>query len=182
MTMSRMLPVVAACIAAWLASGSPTARADDLRDAQQLFRQGQQAQALERVNTYLDSKPKDAPARVLKGLILTEQNQYADATRVFQSLTEDYPELPEPYNNLAVLYAAQGQYDQARISLEMAIRNHPGYATAHENLGDIYARMASRAYDKALQLDKTNAGARTKLGLMLEMFSKTGMHGNDPAV
>jgi tetratricopeptide (TPR) repeat protein len=47
---------------------------------------------------------------------------------VFSKLTEDYPELPEPYNNLAVLYAQQKQYDKARTALEMAIRIHPGYA------------------------------------------------------
>jgi tetratricopeptide (TPR) repeat protein len=177
MTMSRLLPVLAACIAAWLAAGSMAARADDLQEAQNLFRQGQQAQALERVNAYLGAKPKDAQARFLKGLILTEQNKHPEAIKVFQSLSEDYPELPEPYNNLAVLYAAQGQYDKAKVSLEMAIRTHPSYATAHENLGDIYAKMASQAYDKALQLDKTNATAQTKLSMIQELFSRTGASG-----
>ena len=79
----------------------------------------------------------------MKGLILTEQGKPADAIKIFTGLTEDYPELPEPYNNLAVLYASQGQYDKARTALEMSIRTHPSYATAHENLGDIYAKMAS---------------------------------------
>ncbi len=174
MTPSKLLPVIAACIAAWLALGSLPARADDLQEAQKLFRQGQQAQALDRVNSYLNAKPKDAQGRFLKGLILTEQNKYADATKVFQSLSEDYPELPEPYNNLAVLYAAQGQYDKAKTALEMAIRTHPSYATAHENLGDIYAKMASQAYDKALQLDKGNSSAQTKLSMIQELFSRTG--------
>ena len=86
-------------------------------------------------------------------MILTEQNKTDDAIKVFTELTEDYPELPEPYNNLAVLYATQGEYDKARKALEMAIRTHPSYAIAHENLGDIYATLASQAYDKALQLD-----------------------------
>src|SRR6266478_4423624 len=90
--------------------------------------------------------PRDARARFLKGLILTEQNKPNDAIKVFTALTDDYPELPEPYNNLAVLYASQGQYDKARKSLEMAIRTHPSYAIAHENLGDVYAKMASEAY------------------------------------
>jgi tetratricopeptide (TPR) repeat protein len=177
MTMSRLLPAAAACIAAWLAAGSLAARADELQEAQRLFRQGQQVQALERVNAYLGSKPKDAQGRFLKGLILTEQNKHGEAIKVFQSLSEDYPELPEPHNNLAVLYAAQGQYDKAKTSLEMAIRTHPSYATAHENLGDIYAKMASQAYDKALQLDKNNASAQTKLSMIQELFSRTGISG-----
>jgi tetratricopeptide (TPR) repeat protein len=89
---------------------------------------------------------------------------------VFTALTEDYPELPEPYNNLAVLYASQGNYEKAKSALELAIHTHPSYATAHENLGDIYAQLASRAYDRALQLDKTNTAAQTKLAMVKELF------------
>lgn len=147
------------------------AQADDIQDAHKLFKQGQHAQALEKVNGVLSSKPKDAQARFLKGLILTEQNKTADAIKIFSGLTEDYPELPEPYNNLAVLYASQGQYDKAKQSLEMAIRTHPSYATAHENLGDIYAKMASQAYDRALQLDRSNTATQTKLAMIQDLFS-----------
>src|SRR4051794_35377041 len=146
---------------------------DPLQDANQLFRQGQFDRAMERVNSYLSSRPKDARGRFLKGLILTEQNKPNDAIRVFTELSQDYPELPEPYNNLAVLYASQGQYDKARNSLEMAIRTHPSYATAHENLGDIYAKMASQAYDKALQLDRANQAAQTKLNMIKDLFSQS---------
>jgi tetratricopeptide (TPR) repeat protein len=90
---------------------------------------------------------------------------------VFSKLTEDYPELPEPYNNLAVIYAQQKQYDKAKQALEMAIRTHPSYATAHENLGDIYARLASQAYDKALQIDSSNSSAQNKLALIRDLMS-----------
>ncbi|MGH8751188.1 MAG: L,D-transpeptidase Cds6 family protein, partial [Burkholderiales bacterium] len=127
-------------------------------------------QAQDKVTSFLAAHPKDAKARFLQGLIYTEQNKQADAIKVFTGLTEDYPELPEPYNNQAVLYAAQGQYDKARTALESAIRTHPSYATAHENLGDIYAKLATQAYDKALQLDKNNTTAQTKLELIKDLF------------
>src|SRR3990170_8251128 len=149
------------------------AQSDDYQDAAKLFRSGQHAQALERVDGFLKGHAKDARARFLKGLILTEQSKPADAIKIFAGLTEDYPELPEPYNNLAVLYASQGQYDKARAALQMAIRTHPSYATAHENLGDIYAKMASQAYGKALQLDKGNAAAQTKLNLIKDLFTSS---------
>ena len=164
------------------------AQTDALTDINQLIKQGQLAQALDRVNTYLATQPNDARGRFLKGLILTEQNNPAEAIKMFTALTEDYPELPEPYNNLAVLYAAQGQYDKARDALEIAIRTHPSYATAHENLGDIYAKMASQAYDKALQIDRGNATAQTKLNLIKELFStsqppgKVAMAKAEPAL
>jgi tetratricopeptide (TPR) repeat protein len=145
------------------------ARADDIQDANQLLRSGQHTQALERVNRVLAAKPRDAQARFLKGLILTEQGNTKEAVPIFQKLTEDYPDLPEPYNNLAVIYAAQGQYDKARASLEQSIRTHPSYATAYENLGDVYSKLASQAYDKALQLDSSNAAAQNKLALVREL-------------
>jgi len=163
-----------AAIAICMGLSAPVvAQSDELQEAQQLLKQGQVDRALERVDQFLKTKPKDARGRFLRGILLTEQNKPNDAIRVFTELTQDYPELPEPYNNLAVLHASQGQYDKARAALEMAIRTHPSYATAHENLGDIYAKMASQAYDKALQLDKGNQGAQTKLNLIKDLFSNT---------
>jgi len=150
------------------------AQADDLKDISQLASQGQQAAALDRINTYLTANPKDVQALFIKGVILAEQNNREEAIKVFTDLTEKHPNLPEPYNNLAVLYADQGQYDKARKALETAIKTHPSYATAHENLGDIYARMASEAYDKALQLDSGNTRAQNKLSLIKDLFSSTG--------
>ncbi|MDO8294276.1 MAG: tetratricopeptide repeat protein [Gallionella sp.] len=156
---------------ALLLSASLVIYADDIQDAHKLFKQGQHSQALDKVNGVLAGKPKDAQARFLKGLILTEQGKTAEAIKTFSALTEDYPELPEPYNNLAVLYASQGQYDKAKLALEMAIRTHPSYATAHENLGDIYAKMASQAYDRALQLDRSNTATQTKLAMIQDLFA-----------
>ena len=159
---------MAACAAALLLM-TATTFADENDEVAKLYKQGNLTKALEQANAYLAIKPKDAQMRFQKGLILTEQNRIADATRVFSSLSEDYPDLPEPFNNLAVLYASQGQYDKARVALEMAIRTHPSYSTAHENLGDIYAKMASQAYGKALQLDKANLAGQTRLAMIKDL-------------
>ena len=169
----RALPS-ALCLGGLLLCGSLTASADEIQEINALVKQGKQTQALERVDAYLKTKPKDPQARFLKGLIFTEQGKTNEAIGQFSSLSEDYPELPEPYNNLAVLYAGQGQYDKARIALEMAIRTHPSYATAHENLGDIYAKMASQAYDRALKLDKNNTSTQTKLAMIKDLFTGNG--------
>jgi tetratricopeptide (TPR) repeat protein len=172
-SLRHLVPLLAALLIACFTAAPVSAQTDELQDASQLLKQGQLDRAMERVDTYLKGKPKDARGRFLKGLIFAEQNKPNDAIKVFTELTQEFPELPEPYNNLAVLYASQGQYDKARTALEMAIRTHPSYATAHENLGDIYAKMASQAYDKALQLDKNNAGAQTKLNLIKDLFSNS---------
>ena len=157
------------CTAFALIAISTFSRADDIQDASQMLRSGQHQQALERINKVLAAKPRDAQARFLKGLILTEKGDTKEAVLIFTKLTEDYPDLPEPYNNLAVIYAAQGQYDKARGALEQSIRTHPSYATAYENLGDVYSKLASQAYDKALQLDSSNATAQNKLALVREL-------------
>lgn len=162
---ARLLCVAAAM--AWTA----TALADDYTDVNALLRSGKLSEALNKADQYLAAKPRDAQMRFLKGVIQTESGKPADAITTFNKLTEDYPELPEPYNNLAVLYAGQSQFDKARAALEMAIRTNPSYATAHENLGDVYAKLASQAYSKALQLDSNNTGVQPKLALIRDLFS-----------
>jgi len=157
------------------------ANAQTLPDIQRLMKQGQMPQALEKVDVYISTKPKDAAGRFLKGLILTEIGRPADAILVFTKLTEDFPELPEPYNNLAVLYAQQKQYDKARSALEMAIRTHPSYSIAHENLGDVYAKLATQAYGKALQLDASNTATQTKLSMIKELIGTSSKPGAKPA-
>ena len=151
-------------------AGAPS-HADEADEVSKLIQNSQFEQAQARADAYLANRPNDAQMRFLKGLILTERNKQAEAITVFTKLTEDFPELPEPYNNLAVLYAGRGEYEKARESLEMAIRTHPSYATAHENLGDVYAKLASQSYDKALQLDGRNSTAQTKLSLVRNLIA-----------
>ncbi|MCA0214061.1 MAG: tetratricopeptide repeat protein [Proteobacteria bacterium] len=153
--------------------------ADEYGDVGQLLRSGKLAEALTKADQYLATKPRDPQMRFLKGVIQTESGKPADAINTFTKLTEDYPELPEPYNNLAVLYAGQSQFDKARAALEMAIRTNPSYATAHENLGDVYAKLASQAYSKALQLDSNNTGVQPKLALIRDLFAP-GAKGQRP--
>ncbi len=169
--------LLASAISVALVSFTSVARADTVQDIGKLLKQGQHAQALEQVDKYLAGKPKDAQGRFLKGIVLTEMNKPNEAIGIFTKLTEDYPELPEPYNNLAVIYAQQKQYEKAKQALEMAIRTHPSYATAHENLGDIYARLASQAYDKALQLDSSNSSAQNKLALIRDLMTTSPRPG-----
>lgn len=162
-----------AVISGLLAGLLHPAMADELADVSQLLRAGQQAQALKQADAYLAKNPRDPQMRFLKGVILTEQNKSNEAIAVFTKLTEDYPALPEPYNNLAVLYAASGQYEKARVALDKAIHTNPTYATAYENLGDVHAKLASEAYDRALQLDSKNGNAKAKLTMIHTLVGNT---------
>jgi Flp pilus assembly protein TadD len=160
----RLFVLVATCV-------TTVAFADDYGDVNQLLQIGNLSEALTRADSYLITKPKDPQMRFLKGVIQRKAGDPSEAIATFTQLTEDFPELAEPYNNLAVLYAGQNQFDKARAALEMAIRTNPSYATAHENLGDVYAQLAGQAYSRALQLDSSNTTAQTKLTKIGELFS-----------
>ncbi|MFM2112810.1 MAG: hypothetical protein RLZZ271_1470 [Pseudomonadota bacterium] len=164
-------------IALGLLAFTQVALADDYSEVSALLRSGKASEAVTRADQYLATKPKDPQMRFFKGVALAEMGRSNEAVSTFTKLTEDFPELPEPYNNLAVIYASQAQYDKARAALEMAIRTNPSYATAHENLGDIYARLASQAYSKALQLDGSNSGIQPKLSLIRDIFTPKGKAG-----
>ena len=170
----RLLALLAALSAPALAV------ADDYADVHQLLRSGKHADALAKADQFLAAKPRDPQMRFLRGVVLTEAGRINEAIATFTKLTEDYPELPEPYNNLAVLYAGRSEFDKARAALEMAIRTNPSYATAHENLGDVYAKLASQAYSKALQLDAGNTAVQPKLALIRELFNP-GAKGQRPS-
>lgn len=146
------------------------ALADDFSDIQQLMKAGQPAQALARTEQAITTTPRDARLRFLKGVLLADLGRRSEAVQAYTELTQDFPELPEPYNNLAALYAATGDYDKARAALESAVRANPGYGTAYENLGDVYLRLAAQAYARAQQLGPDGTGAGTKLAQVRQLF------------
>jgi Flp pilus assembly protein TadD len=148
---------------------APQAPATDASEIQRLIKDGQHAQALKQIDEALARNPKDAQMRFRRGVALSMLDRKVEALAVFQKLVEDHPDMPAPYNNMAVIYGAQGEYEKARGALERAIRTNPAYATAYQNLGDVYAQLASQAYSKALQLDKTDTSVQPKLSLLREL-------------
>jgi ketosteroid isomerase-like protein len=137
----------------------------DEADVTKLVASGKLNEAMTKVDAALAKKPDDARMRFSKGMILARQNKPVEAIAVLMKLTEDYPDLPEPYNNLAVLYAARAQYDKARVALDRAIQLNPGYVTAYENLGDVYAELAIQSYEKVAKLDGGSKSALNKLAM-----------------
>lgn len=178
--MNRITRGVAAVLMACGTMGAVYAAATPVEEAQSLMNQGQYDEALRSLDSYLSRSPQDAQARFTRGLILVKLNRTQEAIKAFSDLTRDYPQLPEPYNNLAVLYAQSGEYEKARDALEAALASHPNYATAHENLGDIYAALAGAAYQRALVLERENPGIRAKLAL-INQINGPGMTGASAA-
>jgi Flp pilus assembly protein TadD len=147
------------------------ATVEETDEVTRLHRSGSSTAAVRLADKILATRPKDLQMRFLKGVVLAESQRAAQAIEVFQGLTEDFPELAEPYNNLATLLAANGDLERARIALEQALRSNPGYTIAHENLGDVHGMLASRAYARALALDPANQRLSAKLTLVRELFA-----------
>lgn len=158
-------------------SSDPRMPATATEQARRLVREGKTDDALAVLDVALQTAPKDPQLRFTRGVILADQGKSAEATAVFEALVADFPELPEPRNNLAVMYAAAGDLDKARAALEDAVRALPGYALAQENLGDIYLRMAMRAWQRAIELDPASASAGERLKLAREFLSRVAPAG-----
>ena len=165
-TLRRLAALFVLCIGTAV---SGVAQADELSDVQRLHYAGQTDAALQLAERALQVRPNDPQLRFMKGVMLADAQRNAEARAVFEKLGDDYPDLAEPYNNLAALYAQAGDYPRARATLEQALRTNPGYATAHENLGDVYVALAAQAYARALQLDTTNTSAGPKLMLARQL-------------
>ena len=142
-----------------------------LKEAGTLIKERQFETAETKLDALITQRPREPQARFLKGVVETELGHTDAAIEVFRALIADYPELPEPYNNLAVIYAQKGEYDSARIALETAVRTAPNWAVARENLGDIYARLAAAEYDRAAKLDRENKTAAAKLTAVRSLFA-----------
>ncbi|MEY3201882.1 MAG: hypothetical protein RIR70_1432 [Pseudomonadota bacterium] len=142
---------------------SPAWAADPVEEVFSLVSKGQYRQALTNVDRILEGSPKDLNARFMRGVILSELNRPDEAIEAFKALITDQPDLPEPYNNLAALFAQQRRYLDARDALEKAIRINPAYTTALENLGDLYLRLAGDVYAKAKNLEDASPETTRKL-------------------
>ncbi len=137
------------------------------------YRDGRTDEAYELTQAALKADPRNAELRFLRGVLLTERGRTDEALVEFQAMVDDFPELPEPYNNIAFIQASRGQWDQARRALEQSINVVPSYALAHENLGDIYLQLAAQAYARAGRLNPQSTSARRKLATSLDLIDRT---------
>ncbi|MFN0185502.1 MAG: tetratricopeptide repeat protein [Aquabacterium sp.] len=142
-----------------------------VREIERQYRSGDRAAALTRLELAVLATPSSSALRFQLGVLSSESGRSRQATDIFEALVQDHPELPEPYNNLAVLRAADGQLDQARALLEAALRADPAYATAHLNLGDVLVRLALRAYQSAARPLSQDAALNRRLQLAAELVA-----------
>ena len=142
-----------------------------LKDARELMAQRRYDDAIARLERLSRERPREPQARFLKSVAESEAGKGDAALATLTALVADFPELPEVHNNLAVLHAARGNLDLAKSELELAIAASPEYAPAVENLGDVYARLAARQYERAITLEKGKGAAPAKLKLVRDALA-----------
>jgi tetratricopeptide (TPR) repeat protein len=128
--------------------------------------------ALSNLEKKIADNPDDVEAQFLKGLLLFERADVTAAREVFLNIVRRFPYIPEAYNNLAVIYTAEGDYEKARQALLAAIAND--YPQAQANLGDLYSKLAADAYRQALNHNPDDSASRAKLVLLENLFASEG--------
>lgn len=141
-----------------------------LDEVQQIVSQGDYAIALEKLQDIIQREPNNTEARFLSGVVHAQLGNTDKAVHVFNELTRQFPELSEPYNNLAVLYASQHEYEKARDALQHALKIQPDYDTAHENLGDVYIKMAAMSYEQSFSINSRNRRAQSKADIIAKIL------------
>jgi len=148
------------------------AQADVYDDVERMIRNGQYEQASQVSRQHLEKNPQDPQMRLLGSRILEARGHQAEAIAALESLTLEFPELPEPHNNLAVFYARQGRMQDALASLHRAVAARPDYTVALENLGDLYLSMALQAYQQARNTPGPSPGAAAKADALTPLLKR----------
>ena len=125
-------------------------------DIEKLVKAQQYDDAIKLINARLKKTPQNVQLRFLKARLQIEMRQFDQAKKTLIEITQQFPELPEPYNNLAALAANQNQWIEARDYLELALKLRPSYTVASANLGEVYVRLGAKAYDDAAKSTQLN--------------------------
>lgn len=141
----------------------------EITKTRELISKKEWREASELIDSALAKRPRDPQWRFLQGVLFAETGKRAEAISVFELLAEDFPELSETYNNLAALYVETNELQKARLLLERAIQNRPDYALAHENLADVYTRLALQAYERASMAKQPSPSIKLKLDYLRAM-------------
>ena len=152
-------------------------------DIEKLVKAGKYPEAIDLINDRLKKTPQNVQLRFLKARLQIEMKQYDQAKKTLIIITQQFPELPEPYNNLAAIAANENKWIEARDYLELAIKLRPSYAIASANLGEVYVRLGAQAYEdasKSAQLNQRQYSNKAKALLDILKSPTKGASSNIP--
>ena len=137
--------------------------ADAAAEINTLLSRGDLGAALLRAQAAHATNPRDVQVRFLHALVLMDLQRNSEAMTRFTSLSQDFPELADPFNNMALLHARAGELHQARAALETALRNDPGHRVARANLGQVHVMLAVQAWEQLASGGRLDASQQRQL-------------------
>ena len=137
--------------------------------AQSMAENGNPGGALRQLETRLATNPQDSRAAYLKGLVLMQLGRGEEAERWYKMMQANFPNLPQPGNALAVIYAGRGDLPAAELALREVLAKHPEHNSARVNLARLYVQMAQAEYEKALKATPDNAMIARKIEALKAM-------------
>lgn len=153
---------------------SQAAVADSPEEVRGLLARGDLAAALLKAQAGVAARPADAQSRFVLGVVLMDMGRDSQALVVFTELSQAYPELPDPMNNIALLQARAGQLEAARQSLESALRNDPAHRAARINLGQVHLMLAEQAWSQAVAAMPADSALLLKLQSVRALLAPAG--------
>lgn len=128
-----------------------------------LIDRGDYDQALEIISKrYIQRKQQneigdDVQLMFLEARANADAGNSSEAIKIYQDMTVHYPELPEPWNNLASEYTKQGHIKMAEQALQTAIAIDPNYNQAILNLGLVQLMLARDSFIQAAKSGSSQA-------------------------
>lgn len=163
-----LLALIAGCVISQAAvAGTP-------EEVRALLARGDLPAALVQAQAGMARRPGDAQSRFVLGVVLMDMGRDAQALAVFNDLSQAYPELPDPLNNIALLQARAGQLETARQSLEAALRNDPAHRAARVNLGQVHLMLAAQAWSQAWAATPADSALLQKLQAVRALLAPSG--------
>ena len=114
--------------------------------------------ALKQIDLALKANSRNVQLQFKRAVIYSRMGNNRRAKEAFNDLISRYPEIVEPYNNLAAIYASEGNLSKARDLLNKATTVNPNFAMSYENLADLELQspdpdlnMALQNYEKAME-------------------------------
>ncbi len=144
-----------------------------------LLKQEKFTDAFQFIQAYLIDHPNDPQMKFWLALLLNKKGSTQESLALYREITQQYPELAEPHNNLGMLLAQQGELEEAKLEFEMALREQPDMAFAMENLSQVYLLLTEQTLKKALALNPQSRTLATKLQIV-EAFIKGQIPLNTP--
>lgn len=134
--------------------------------------QGNPLQALQQLDMRLVQAPEDSRAAYMKGLILMQTGQVAQAKRWFVMMQANYPELSQPYTALAVIYDGSGEYEKGVAILQQLLTLQPQHVKARQSLAQLYLKLAAQQLGQTLKSAEEDAMILRQLETLIAQLNK----------